>query len=65
MTRITRGLFIAYVVLRFGLDAILFESMGAKRWARWLARGLRFGRRFPRHRAHGSIFSFFLCPPSF
>jgi ubiquinone biosynthesis protein len=46
MTRITRGLFIAYVVLRFGLDAILFESMGAKRWARWLARGLRFGRRF-------------------
>ena len=46
MTRITRGLFIAYVVLRFGLDAIFLESMGAKRWARWLARGLRFGRRF-------------------
>ena len=26
---------------------------------------VRFWRRFPRHRAHGSIFSFFLCPPSF
>ena len=46
MTRISRGLFIAYVVFRFGLDAIFFESMGAKRWARWLARGLRFGRHF-------------------
>ena len=46
MKRISRGLFIAYVVFRFGLDAIFFESMGAKRWARWLARGLRFGRHF-------------------
>ena len=45
MTRITRGLFIAYVVFRFGLDAIFFESLGAKRWARWLASTLRLGRR--------------------
>ena len=37
--------FIAYVVFRFGLDAIFFESLGAKRWARWLASTLRLGRR--------------------
>ena len=45
MTRITRGLFIAYVVFRFGLDAIFLGSLGSKRWARWLASTLRLGRR--------------------
>ncbi len=45
MTRITRGLFIAYVVFRFGLDAIFLESLRAQRWARWLASALRLGRR--------------------
>ncbi len=45
MMRISRGLFIAYVVFRYGLDAIFLESLGAKRWARALARVSRLGRR--------------------
>ncbi|MBJ7421133.1 MAG: ubiquinone biosynthesis regulatory protein kinase UbiB, partial [Rhodoferax sp.] len=45
MMRITRGLFIAYVVFRYGLDAIFLESLGDKRWARALASVLRLGRR--------------------
>ena len=45
MKRISRGLFIAYVVFRFGLDAIFLESLGAQRWARWLSSALRLGRR--------------------
>ena len=46
MTRLSRGLFIAYVVFRFGLDALFLESLGSQRWARWLASALRFRRRF-------------------
>jgi len=45
MMRITRGLFIGYVVFRYGLDAIFLQSLGDKRWARALASVLRLGRR--------------------
>ena len=45
MKRISRGLFIAYVLFRHGLDALFLESLGTHRWARWLASMLRLGRR--------------------
>ena len=44
MTRLVRGLFIVWVVLRYGLDE-LFLSSFEKPWLRLLGRIVSFGRR--------------------
>ena len=43
MKRMARGLFIAYVVFRFGLHAILLDSMASRPWTRVLRFFLRGG----------------------
>ena len=44
MTRITRGIFIVWIVLRYGLDELVLTSF-QKPWLHWLARVVSLGRR--------------------
>ena len=45
MSRLFRGAFIAWIVLRYGLDQVVLDSL-SQPWLRRLARWLRLGRQF-------------------